>query len=1099
MSVEYLAVLKASYDYSATGDDEIEVKEGQLLFLLERTDEDWWKVKVKSEDQDNAPAGLVPAAYVEQAEHSSTVKALYDYDAAAPGELSIKEDDILLAFDSDEEWLLVQSEKDGKAGYVPANYVEEDSGETAPAPPAAPTLVIPEDPPKPSAPYVDPAERVAATKSRSDDPVKIWSVTNVDAKNKKKKGTLGAGNGAVYFASDSDKTPVQQWLTADIKTVSVEKNKHIHLSIGGSKPADLQFTVTKDIADEIVAKLKLSKSLSAPAEPEPEAEPEEAEPEPEPTKVPKSKASVHFSQSGPTVIPAAPAPDTASEESEAPGVPPGDDGELAVVLYDFAADGGDDELPVSEGEQLLVIDKDDQEWWKCRNVHGAEGVVPATYIEISGATNDDSDDAEDPKATAAAAKAAEEAAAAQREAEEKLAKQKAKEKAEAAERAKRAAEAQKQAEEAQAARLKRQAEAKARAKPVSPPPRTATPPEENPSRAEKEEKRDKDRSSSSKSRSAAGSKPPPEKVRVWHDRSGQFRVEAMLIEVRDGKVSLHKTNGVVVQVPTEKMSADDMRYIEKLAQRERALKERKSRHNDDDDLPLAEAKRRSMADQQKKKKPTIDWFEFFLNAGCDVDDCTRYSSSFERDKMDYAILPDITDGTLRSLGLREGDIIRVTKFINEKFKKDSKAEQIKKDEEYARSLQGKDTAPAPNLFASANGELKAPRRGRPTPKGSTPSVNMDLISLDNNDQVPRSGSPAVMTPTKVTASSSAPQPAKTGFDDEAWTNRPSSTKPGVVASPPPAQTTRAPSAPPAAQAPEPKPEPVVAAATAASPNSLANKTESDIFDQLARLSELRKNTPQPQPPAAPAQPAISAAPSFSTPSPGMGSGQVSTPMGQIQTPPISAPSPPTQPYNGPRGPYAPLPANEALLRPLVPTQTGFSGVPAPPPPQGPIFIQTGLPGGGLAPQPTGFPSMMSPPNSFSPSMMTAQPTGFSPSMMNTQPTGMPMGGMNNMGMGMSMNGMNGMNGSGFGLQPNPTGFNPGFGQMGGSFGQSPPPVPPLPASPPPPNTNPANIFAQMKSGTFANDNAAQPPEKYDALRPNPGVYAQPTGYYGGFR
>ncbi len=45
MAVEqdtYLAVLKASYDYdpAADAEDEIAIKENQLLFLLERTDEE---------------------------------------------------------------------------------------------------------------------------------------------------------------------------------------------------------------------------------------------------------------------------------------------------------------------------------------------------------------------------------------------------------------------------------------------------------------------------------------------------------------------------------------------------------------------------------------------------------------------------------------------------------------------------------------------------------------------------------------------------------------------------------------------------------------------------------------------------------------------------------------------------------------------------------------------------------------------------------------------------------------------------------------------------------------------------------------------------
>ena len=35
--------------------------------------------------------------------------------------------------------------------------------------------------------------------------VETWSVSEVDKKGKKKKGTLGIGNGAMFFASDQDK------------------------------------------------------------------------------------------------------------------------------------------------------------------------------------------------------------------------------------------------------------------------------------------------------------------------------------------------------------------------------------------------------------------------------------------------------------------------------------------------------------------------------------------------------------------------------------------------------------------------------------------------------------------------------------------------------------------------------------------------------------------------------------------------------------------------------------------------------------------------------------------------------------------------------
>jgi hypothetical protein len=50
---------------------------------------------------------------------------MYDYEPAAPGELAVQENEILLVFDTEQDWLLVQSQKEaGKAGYVPGNYVE---------------------------------------------------------------------------------------------------------------------------------------------------------------------------------------------------------------------------------------------------------------------------------------------------------------------------------------------------------------------------------------------------------------------------------------------------------------------------------------------------------------------------------------------------------------------------------------------------------------------------------------------------------------------------------------------------------------------------------------------------------------------------------------------------------------------------------------------------------------------------------------------------------------------------------------------------------------------------------------------------------------
>lgn len=57
------------------------------------------------------------------------------------------------------------------------------------------------------------------------------------------------------------------------------------------------------------------------------------------------------------------------------------------VLYDFMAQG-DDEVTVAVGDEVIVIDhtKSD-EWWMIRRLkNGNEGVVPSSYIEITGLT-----------------------------------------------------------------------------------------------------------------------------------------------------------------------------------------------------------------------------------------------------------------------------------------------------------------------------------------------------------------------------------------------------------------------------------------------------------------------------------------------------------------------------------------------------------------------------------------------------------------------------------------------------------------------------------------------------------------------------------------
>jgi len=468
----------------------------------------------------------------------------------------------------------------------------------------------------------------------------------------------------------------------------------------------------------------------------------------------------------------------------------------------------------------------------------------------------------------------------------------------------------------------------------------------------------------------------------------------------NGKLRLHKTNGVIVEVPVEKMSAEDLKYVEKMESKKKSSSRKAV---DDDDVPLAVTRRMSQA---VKKAPTIDWFDFFLSAGCDIDDCTRYAASFERDKIDEAILPDITDATMRSLGLREGDIIRVTKAIANRQPKTAKpgggaAEQLRKDEEMAKKLQAEENArkTPPSLFTGVGGTLKANRRGRPTPSRSTPPATVDLNAIGSIPEgiVPRTDSPRLVSssPAPVNPpprSSSAAPAASSGFDDDAWAPR---HKPAT-----PAPETRAPSAPlPSTAAPVPAAPPQPAPSAAPAPpsttsptNNLAATTDADIFDQLSRLSALRNSTPQSTIQSTP--------PLQATPT--------GYPTGAGPSPAPPAPPPPPQQqqsYNGPRGPFAPVPANQGLLQPLVPTQTGFNSFIPTRPSNASPFGQQASPFANPQPsflqsQPTGFPQMQQPQQTGFPQMQPQQ-TGFpqmqqQPQLM-AQPTGLPFGGMNGMG------------------------------------------------------------------------------------------------------
>ncbi|KAF8708414.1 SLA1 homology domain 1, SHD1, partial [Rhizoctonia solani] len=1151
MSATYGSVLVALYDYAppAGTEDEVAIKEDQLLLLLDGSDDEWWKVKIKTNSQeDNGDSGLVPKAYVEEAKPITSAKALYDYAANGDGELSITEDESLLVFDQETEWTLVKSTKPGgKAGYVPATYIElSGSVQEEESAVAAPVLPSPAAAPRTS--YTDPTELVAAshTKARSD-PVETWSVSILDKKDKKKKGTLGVGNGAIFFSSESDKTPVQQWQTSAVVTVTSDKAKHVDIQIAsGGEITTLRFVASsRDVSEAILQKVEASRSIANSGS---GSTPTAPIPDPINTEVPKhhkNGASVRFAKSPDSVI-----PNPEDDDDDGPL------GEQASALYDFTAQASD-ELSVKEGETLIVINREEsEEWWKCRNMKGEEGVVPSSYIELQGsstlARSQSQDDEDDTTTELTTSNAAEQQAAAMAE-QRRL--EKIKEREEAERRA---------ADEKRRKREQERTEAEARARELE--------------RLE-QQRLEKEKAAKQAARSSTGTRPStdseprrsnngprPGKTRIWHDRTGQFKVEAEFLGIENGKIKLHKSNGVIIDVPSAKMSPEDMAYVEKLINAGKSP----ATAPDDDNVPLSViAERRnsrppstpSRPVPQQPKKPQIDWFDFFLSAGCDMDDCTRYAASFNRDKIDESIVADIKDSTLRSLGLREGDIIRVMKAIEKKGWKheddSARREQMRKDEELARQLQAQEnaasprrsatTSPAPNLFTGPNGQLKNTRRGRPPPSSKTAPIAVDGSVLGNTGSISRGGTPQITSPTGGVLTSSptaaneerstAPiaAPVASGFDDDAWTPRPSSAKPAspapaVALSPPPAPAPAppAPAPPPPAPAPPPAPvapvapvaptpppappapapaavsvppvasPPIQRPATTNPPAAPISQPASSQFDILAKIQQMR-------PPSAPivSQPTGMQSPgtvpsSFQV---GLGMGNSPAPIGQLLTAQQTG-------ILGPRGPPAPIPANQSLLTPLIPTTSGFNSFVPTRPGSTPSF-------GGLQSQPTGFqpsqPSFLqSQPTGFQPSQpsfLQSQPTGFQPSQpsfLQSQPTGFqpsqpsflqsqPTGFQPNQPnfmlpqqtgfspspmasqsppLSMQPTGMGGMfNGGGFQPQSQQNSFN------------SPPSN-----APPQNNLSAANVFASMKAGTFAGGNTSDPQsaDKYDALR-------QPTG------
>jgi actin cytoskeleton-regulatory complex protein SLA1 len=270
------------------------------------------------------------------------------------------------------------------------------------------------------------------------------------------------------------------------------------------------------------------------------------------------------------------------------------------------------------------------------------------------------------------------------------------------------------------------------------------------------------------------SKPDMNKIRTWTDRSGTFKVEAQFLGLIDGKIQLHKLNGVKISVPLAKMSVDDVQFVERLVGRGNSPTPPKPPPD---------------SEKPRPKKSDYDWYSFFLECGVDYNVCQRYAVAFDRDQMDETILPDINPDTLRTLGVREGDILRIMKRLDEKFGRTAARKKsvrfggeqlVDEDEKDDLSDVVKISQPADrreSLFSSGPGGVlrnNTSRRGRPTTAKTAPEeVDGSLLSTSTpTAEEPRDTRHGV-SPLRVPASRLANFQEKSadgsGFDDDAWT------------------------------------------------------------------------------------------------------------------------------------------------------------------------------------------------------------------------------------------------------------------------------------------------------------------------------------------
>ncbi len=368
---------KALYDYSRQTDEEVSFSEDAVLSVYDTSDEDWTLVGV------NGEYGFAPANYIEITEGapskptsiaspklpdrpalpdpdpvpSSPASSIQSPAAALAGILHKQQPShsptasrsISSSVPLPLRPQFTHDASDGEEDAPPPALPQRPQSQTLSPPPTQ--YASPRDDDEPTGVQPSPPYNRAASRDGEEDSVRspgggfhmynINEMVSAMGKRKKMPTTLGinVATGTIMISPEKSRDgPQQEWTAEKLTHYSIE-GKHVFVElVRPSKSIDFH-AGAKDTAEEIVSKLgEVTGAMRA-----------------------EGLREVIEAGSG----------SGAQKKGQ--------------ILYDFMAQG-DDEVTVGVGDDVIILDdKESQEWWKVRRLkNGKEGVVPSSYIEITG-------------------------------------------------------------------------------------------------------------------------------------------------------------------------------------------------------------------------------------------------------------------------------------------------------------------------------------------------------------------------------------------------------------------------------------------------------------------------------------------------------------------------------------------------------------------------------------------------------------------------------------------------------------------------------------------------------------------------------------------